>query len=302
MRNSVIVEYCRSPFQRAYKGEFVKVRPDDIAAEVVKQLVARSKVNPDDIEDIKLGCAFPEGEQGLNMGKQIGFIADLPISVAGTTLNRFCGSSMQTIHDAVGAIAAGAGDVFICGGVESMSRIPMGGLNPGPNPELYEKMPEAYDGMGITAERLADKYKISRKEQDEFAVTSHKKAAQAQTDGKFDGEIIEVAGVSQDGCIRADSTVEALANLKPAFDAKGSVTAGTSSPLTDGASAVLVVAEEYADKHGLKKLARIKSMAVAGCNPGIMGIGPVPATAKALERAGITLADIDIIERREILF
>ncbi len=299
MRNSVIVEYCRSPFQRAYKGKFVKVRPDDIVAEVVRSLVERSKVNPDDIEDIKLGCAFPEGEQGLNMGKQIGFIADLPLSVAGTTLNRFCGSSMQTIHDAVGAIAAGAGDVFICAGVESMSRIPMGGLNPGPNPELYENFPEAYDGMGVTAERLAEQYKISRESQDEFAVASHKKASSAQAEGKFVDEIVEIEGVTEDGCIRADSSVEALAGLKPAFDKNGSVTAGTSSPLTDGASAVLVVSEEYADKHGLKKLARIKSIAVAGCNPGIMGIGPVPATAKALERAGLKLADIDIIELNE---
>lgn len=299
MRNSVIVEYVRSPFQRAYKGEFVKVRPDDIAAEVVRSLVERSGVKVDDIEDLKLGCAFPEGEQGLNIGRQVGFIADLPITIAGVTTNRFCGSSMQTIHDAVGAIAAGAGDVYICAGVESMSRIPMGGLNPGPNPVLYEKFPEAYDGMGVTAERLADKYKISRAEQDEFAVASHKKAASAQSSGKYDDEIIEVAGVKQDGCIRADSTVEALANLKPAFDVKGSVTAGTSSPLTDGASAVLVVSEEYADKHGLKKLVRIKSMAVAGCHPGIMGIGPVPATKKALERAGLSLADIDLIELNE---
>jgi acetyl-CoA acyltransferase len=299
MRNSVIVEYARSSFQRAYKGDFVKVRPDDMAAQVIKSLVEKSKVNPEDIEDIKLGCAFPEGEQGLNMGRQIAFIAGLPISIAGCTLNRFCGSSMQTIHDAVGAIASGAGDVFICGGVESMSRIPMGGLNPGPNPELYEKMPEAYDGMGITAERLADKYNISRKEQDEFAVKSHQKAAQAQSEGKFDDEIVEISGVTKDGCIRADSNMEALSSLKPAFDAKGSVTAGTSSPLTDGASAVLVVSEEYADKHGLKKIARVKATAVAGCNPGIMGIGPVPATKKVLDRSGLSLNDIDIIELNE---
>lgn len=299
MRSSVIVEYVRSPFQRAYKGEFVKVRPDDMAAEVVKNLVARSKVRPEDIEDLKLGCAFPEGEQGLNMGRQICFIADLPISVAGVTTNRFCGSSMQTIHDAVGSIALGAGEAFICAGVESMSRIPMGGLNPGPNPELFEKMPEAYDGMGITAERLAKKYKISRKEQDEFAVESHRKASEAQSKGHFRDEIIEISGVSEDGCIRAGTNMEALEGLNPAFDAKGSVTAGTSSPLTDGASAVMVTSEEYADKHGLKKMARIKSIAVAGCEPGIMGIGPVPATKKALARAGLKPSDIDIIELNE---
>ncbi len=206
---------------------------------------------------------------------------------------------MQTIHDAVGAIALGAGDVFVCGGVESMTRIPMGGLNPGPNPALFEKLPEAYDGMGTTAENLANKYKISRKEQDEFAVQSHLKAAAAQASGKFKDEISVYAGVDKDGCVRADSTVEKLSTLKPAFDAKGSVTAGTSSPLTDGAAFVIVTSEEYADKHKLKKLARIKGTAVAGCAPEIMGIGPVGASAKALQRAGLQLKDIDIIELNE---
>lgn len=299
MKNAVIVEYLRSPFTRAYKGELKDVRPDDIIGAVVKEIVARSKVNPDDIEDLKMGCAFPEGEQGLNIGRQVGFIADLPLSVAGVTTNRFCGSSMQTIHDAVGAIAAGAGDVFICAGIESMSRIPMGGMNPGPNSALYKKYPETYDGMGITAERLADKYKISRKEQEEFAYKSHMKAADAQKLGKFNDEILEIEGVKQDGCIRADTTVDALSTLKPAFDAKGSVTAGTSSPLTDGGAAVIVTSEEYADKHGLNKIVRIKSIAVAGCAPEIMGIGPVPATAKVLKRAGLELKDIDIIELNE---
>ncbi len=299
MRNAVIVEYLRSPFTRATKGEFAAVRPDDIAGHVLKEIVAKSKINPADIEDVKLGCAFPEGEQGLNMGRQIVFIAGLPNNISGTTLNRFCGSSMQTIHDAVGAIAAGAGDVFVCGGVESMSRIPMGGLNPGPNPELYEKIPAAYDGMGTTAENLAVKYKISRKEQDEFAANSQKKAAKAESEGKFKDEIAPYKGVSRDTIIRGDTTVEKLGELKPAFDAKGTVTAGTSSPLTDGAAFVIVTSEEYADKHKLKKLARIKSTAVAGCAPEIMGIGPVGASAKALARAGLTLKDIDIFELNE---
>lgn len=299
MKNAVIVEYLRSPFARAYKGELKDVRPDDIIGAVVKEIAARSKVNLDDIEDLKMGCAFPEGEQGLNIGRQVGFIADLPLSVAGVTTNRFCGSSMQTIHDAVGAIAAGAGDVFICAGIESMSRIPMGGMNPGPNPALYEKYPETYDGMGITAERLAEKYKISRAEQEEFAYNSHMKAADAQKLGKFADEILEIEGVKEDGCIRADTTADALSTLKPAFDAKGSVTAGTSSPLTDGGAAVIVTSEEYADANGLNKLARIKSIAVAGCAPEIMGIGPVPATAKALKRAGLELKDIDLIELNE---
>lgn len=299
MKNAVIVEYLRSPFTRAMKGEFAMVRPDDLAGHVLKEIVAKSKINPTDIEDVKLGCAFPEGEQGLNIGRQIVFIAGLPNSISGTTLNRFCGSSMQTIHDAVNAIAAGAGDVFVCGGVESMTRIPMGGLNPGPNSELFEKMPAAYDGMGTTAENLANKYKISRKEQDEFAVKSHLKAAAAQAAGKFNDEITAFAGVTKDGCVRADSSVEKLSTLKPAFDAKGSVTAASSSPLTDGGAFVIVTSEEYADKHGLKKLARIKSTAVSGCAPEIMGIGPVPASVKALKRAGLELKDIDIIELNE---
>ena len=299
MRNAVIVEYLRSPFTRATKGEFAMVRPDDLAGHVLKEIVAKSKINSADIEDVKLGCAFPEGEQGLNIGRQIVFIAGLPNNIAGTTLNRFCGSSMQTIHDAVGAIALGAGEVFVCGGIESMSRIPMGGLNPGPNPELFERFPEAYDGMGTTAENLANKYKISRKEQDEFAVKSHLKAAAAQASGKFKDEISPYKGVDKDGCVRADSTVEKLSTLKPAFDAKGSVTAASSSPLTDGAAFVIVTSEEYADKHKLKKLARIKSTAVSGCAPEIMGIGPVSASAKALQRAGLSLKDIDIIELNE---
>jgi len=268
-------------------------------AKVIKDAVERSGINSDDIEDLKIGCAFPEGEQGLNIGKQVSFIAGLPLSVAGCKLNRFCGSSMQTIHDAVGAIAAGAGDVYVCGGVESMSRIPMGGMNPGPNPELFAKYPEVYDGMGDTAERLADKHKISRKDQDEFAANSHAKASKAQAEGKFADEITEIDGINQDGCIREGTTAEILSTLKPAFDAKGSVTAGTSSPLTDGASVVIVTSEEYADKNNLKKLARIKSIAVAGCAPEIMGIGPVPATQKALARAGLKIEDIDIIELNE---
>jgi len=299
MKNVVIVEYLRSPFARAGKGDFAMVRPDDLAGFVLKSLVEKSKVNPNDIEDVKLGCAFPEGEQGLNMARQITFIAGLPVTMGGVTSNRFCGSSMQTIHDAVGAICAGAGDVFVCGGAESMTRIPMGGLNPGPNPELFGKYPEAYDGMGTTAENLANMYKISRKEQEEFAVKSHQKAAKAQSEGKFSAEICAYNGVDKDGCIRADSSVEKLATLKPAFDAKGSVTAGTSSPLTDGCAFVVVASEEYADKMGLKKIARIKSIAVSGCKPEIMGIGPVSSSAKALKRAGLTINDIDIIELNE---
>ncbi len=193
----------------------------------------------------------------------------------------------------------GAGDVFIAAGVESMSRIPMGGFNPMPNPDLYEKYPQAYISMGETAENLAQKYKIERGEQEEFAVASHHKAAAAAKDGKFDDEIVPIGDVKEDGTIRPDSSVEKLSTLKPAFLADGTVTAATSSPLTDGSAAVIVASEEYADKHGLEKLARIKSVSVSGCAAEIMGIGPVPASKKALERAGLGIDDIDIWELNE---
>ena len=303
MTNVVIAGYARSPFTLANKGALRKTRPDDLAAAVVKALVERTKVNPDDIEDLLLGCAFPEGEQGLNVARNIVFLAGLPITVAATTINRFCGSSMQSIHSAAGAIKMGAGEVFICAGIESMSRVVMGGFNPMPNPKLIDAGHQAYIGMGDTAENLAQKYQISRAEQDAFAAESQKRAAAAQAGGRFKGEIIPVAGdggmVDADGCIRAETTVEVLAGLKPAFSEKGTVTAGTSSPLTDGASAVLVCSEDYANKHGLTPMARIKSISVAGCAPEIMGIGPVAATKKALARAGLKLEQIDVIELNE---
>ncbi|MAL78722.1 MAG: acetyl-CoA C-acyltransferase [Sneathiella sp.] len=303
MKNVVIAGYARSPFTLANKGELVKVRPDEMTAQVVKGLIEKSGVNTADIEDVIIGCAFPEAEQGLNVARLISFLAGIPISAAGTTVNRFCGSSMQSIHMAAGAIQMGAGDVFICGGIESMTRIPMGGFNPAPHPGLYKKYPEAYVSMGITAENLSKKYDISRKEQEEVAVESHARASAAREAGKFTDEIIPIVDgnirVDQDGCIRPETTMETLAGLKPAFDEKGTVTAATSSPLTDGASVTLVCSEEYADANGLKKLARIRSIAVAGCAPEIMGIGPVPATEKALKRAGVSITDIDIVELNE---
>ena len=298
-KSVVICGFKRSPMHFATKGELAKVRPDDMAAAVVKALVEETKVKPEDIEDLLLGCAFPEAEQGFNMARLVVNIADLPISVAGATLNRFCGSSMTTIHMAAGAIASGAGDVFIAAGVESMSRIPMGGFNPMPNPRLYKDYPQAYISMGETAENLAKKYSISRNEQEEFAVSSHHKAAKAAKSGAFDNEIVPIGDVKTDGTIRPDSSVEKLSTLKPAFDKDGTVTAATSSPLTDGSAAVIVASEEYADKHGLPKLARIKSMAVSGCAAEIMGIGPVPASQKALDRAGLKVDDIDIWELNE---
>ena len=301
--NAIISGYVRSPFTFANKGELTKVRSDDLTALVIQGLLKQTGVAAQDIEDLLLGCAFPEGEQGLNLARLIVLLAGLPLSVGGATINRFCGSSMQAIHTAVGAIQAGAGDVFICAGVESMSRVPMGGFNPMPNPKLYEAMPGAYMSMGETAENVARRFEISRKAQEEFSVESHKRAAAARENGKLDEEIIAISvrdqTVNKDGCIRPETTAEVLATLKPAFEESGSVTAGTSSPLTDGAAAVLVVSEEYAKRNNLPCLARIKSMAIAGCDPEIMGIGPVNATRKALKRANLDIKDIDIIELNE---
>lgn len=303
MKNIVIAAYMRTPFTLAHKGELKKVRADEMAGQLIKTLVKKTKIKPELIEDLILGCAFPEGEQGFNMARLVGFLADLPQSVAGCTVNRFCGSSMQSIHNAAGMIQMGAGEAFICAGVENMTRVPMTGFNPLPHPELFERMPAAYIGMGETAENVAKKYKISREAQEKFAVTSQQKAAIAQKAGKFKDEIAPIKNgnqiISEDGCIRADTTAEGLASLKPAFHEKGSVTAGTASPLTDGAAAVLVCSEEFAKKHKLKPLARIKSIAVSGCAPEIMGIGPVGASKKALERAGITAKDLDVIELNE---
>jgi len=303
MRNVVIAGYSRSPFTLARKGALTKVRPDDLAAQVVKGLLEKSGVDPKAIEDVIVGCAFPEGEQGLNVARMISFLAGIPIEAAATTVNRFCGSSMQSIHQAAGAIQMNAGEAFICAGVESMTRVPMGGFNTLPNPKLVKEYPQAYAAMGITAENLAKKYSIDRKAQEQMAVESHVKAAAAQKAGKLKDEIIAIVDgnnrVEQDGCIRADTSLEGLGGLNPAFDEKGTVTAGTSSPLTDGASATLICSEDFAKANGLKPLARIKSIAVAGCAPELMGIGPVPATEKALKRAGLSLKDIDIIELNE---
>lgn len=303
MKNVVIAGYARSPFTPAKKGELARVRPDDLAAQVVRGLLERVPVDPADLEDLIVGCAFPEGEQGFNVARMIDFLVDLPISVAGATVNRFCGSSMQAIHMAAGAIQMNAGEAFLCVGVESMTRIPMGGYNPLPNPGLFERYPQAFASMGETAENLAKRYAIPRRRQEEFAVESQKKATAAQAAGKLDAEIVPIATngtrVLRDGCPRPETTLEALAELKLAFDQNGTVTAGTSSPLTDGASATLVCSEDYAERKGLQPLARIKAIAVSGCAPEVMGLGPVLSTRKALERAGLELSDIDVIELNE---
>lgn len=300
MQKSVVIcGYKRTPFHFAGKGALAGVRPDDMAAETIKALIKETGVNAADIEDILMGCAFPEAEQGFNLAKIVAQLAGLPNSVAGATVNRFCGSSMTTVQMAAGYIQMDAGDVFICAGVESMTRIPMGGFNPMPNPKLYDIYPAAYIGMGETAENLAKKYSISRADQEKFAVASQQKASKAREEGRFKDEIVPINGVTEDGTIRPETTLEGLAGLKLAFDENGTVTAGTASPLTDGAAAVLVCSEEYADKHKLPKLARIKSVGVAGCGAEIMGIGPVPSSQKALARAGLKISDIDIVELNE---
>ena len=302
MIDAVIVGYARSPFHPAVRGALAKTRPDDLAANTIRGLIERTGVNPADIEDIVMGCAFPEGEQGFNIARLVGLLADLPLSVGGITMNRFCGSSMSSVHYAAGQIAIGAGEVFICAGVEAMSRVPMTGFNPMPNPALAAKS-AAYVGMGDTAENVAKKYSISRADQEAFAVSSQQKASAAVATGKLVDEIVPMptkAGlVSTDGTPRPDTTAEGLAGLKPAFDAAGTVTAGTASPLTDGAAALLVTSEAYARAHNLPILAKVKSVAISGCAPEIMGIGPVEATRKALARAGLTIADIDIVELNE---
>ncbi|HYE37588.1 thiolase family protein [Methylocaldum sp.] len=303
MKNVVIAGYCRSPFTPAKKGQLSGVRPDELAAQVVKGLLRKTGAKPEDIEDLILGCAFPEAEQGLNMGRLVVFLAGLPPSVAGTTINRFCGSSMQAIHQAAGAIQLDAGEAFVCAGVESMSRVPMTGFNPMPHPRLYQEYPQAYMSMGETAENLVERYGISRADQERFAVDSQRKVQEARTSGQFDDELVPIETpdgvVTQDGCPRPDTYPEALAGLKPAFRENGVVTAGTSSPLTDGAAAVLVCTEDYAQRNGLEPLARIKSIAVSGCAPEIMGIGPAEASRKALKRAGLAVEDIDLFELNE---
>ena len=303
MKNVVIAGYARSPFHFAHKGLLTKVRPDDLAAQVVRGLIDRTGVNVDDIEDLILGCAFPEGEQGLNMARLVVLMAGLPISVAGTTINRFCGSSMQSIHNAAGAIQMNAGEVFICAGVESMSRVTMGGFNPMPNPALLESNPAAYISMGETAENVGKEFNIDREEQEQFAVLSQQKAADAQSQGKLEQEIVPIQmnglTVDTDGCLRPGTSAEDLAGLKLAFDENGSVTAGTSSPLTDGAAATLVCSETYAQENGLEPIARIKSIAVSGCKPETMGLGPIFASRKALARAELSADAIDVVEINE---
>ena len=303
MRNAVIVGYKRSPFTFARKGEMANIRPEDILSQTINQLLNEIQINKNDIEDIITGCAYPEGAQGNNIAKIVSFMTDMPEHVAGMTVNRWCGSSMQAIHDATGAIAINSGDVFLCCGVESMTFIPMNGLTYDPHPQLSKDNPNVYMSMGITAENVAKKFDISRKEQQDFAISSHYKANLARESNMFDNEIVSIINnddkINKDGGIRPNTSHEILDGLKLAFDENGTVTAGTASPLTDGASAVIVCEEEYAKKNNLNILARIKSTAVVGCPPELMGLGPINASKKALKRANLSISDIDIVELNE---
>lgn len=300
---AVIAGYARSPFQFARKGALATTRADELAAQVVRGLLARTDLDPALIEDVILGCSYPEGPQGNNLARIVGFLAGLPHTVAGTTVNRFCGSSMQAIHMAAANIEAGMGEAFLCVGVESMTMVPQGGLNPSPNPQLKAGT-HAYMPMGLTAENVAERWNVSRYEQEAFAVESHRKAAAAREQGRLRDEIVAIRTpegelVTEDGCIRPGTSLEALANLKPAFRPDGVVTAGTSSPLTDGAVVVLVTSDTFAARHNLPVSARILSFAVAGVDPEVMGVGPIPATLKALVRASLNVKKLGVVEINE---
>ena len=298
MFKAVIAGYSRSPFTMAKKGELIDIKPVNMLAEVIKSLTTKSKINKEDIEDIVIGCAFQVGEQCFNIGKLVTFLTDMKIKTSGMTVDRWCGSSMEAIHIAAGKIAMGSGRVFICGGVESMTRVNTG-FDPIPYPYIEKENPNVYFTMGITAENVAKKFNISRKEQQEFAINSHQKAYEAQNNGKFKNEIVTIGSCSIDGNIRPNSNQEKLDGLKLAFDQDGTVTAATSSPLTDGASAVLICEENYAKENNLEILGRIVSTAVEGCEPDFMGLGPIGASRKALKRANLSVNQIDIVEINE---
>jgi len=310
MKSAVIIDCVRTPIGRAHKdkGVFREIRSDDLAVQVVQALVQRTGVNTDEIEDVVMGNTQQQGEQGLNAARVVGLMAGLATHTGGTTVNRLCGSALQAINQAAHAIMAGFEDVQIVGGLEHMQHIPMdAGINL--NPKLFHRTSKGALAMGVTAEFLAQTQGISREEQDQFALRSHKLAAAAQANGEFKREMLPIWGrdeagnrilVDFDQCVRADATLESLASLKPAFmPGMGTVTAGNSSPLNDGAAAILIMSEEKAKSLGLTPLVRILATAVVGVDPSVMGTGPVPATKKALKRAGLKLEDIDVIELNE---
>jgi acetyl-CoA acyltransferase len=310
MRNAVVVEALRTPVGRAHpeKGIFRDVRADDLSADLMKALLEKTGVPPDAIEDVHWGCVKQQGEQGFNLGRMAALIAGMPVTVGSATVNRLCGSSLQAINQAAQSVMANCEDLQIAGGVEHMHHIPMD-VGYDPSPRFFYHHSPATMQMGMTAENLAMRYRISRKEQDEFALRSHRLAAKATDEGKFSKEVVPTWGRDEEGrrkvmtvdqCIRPDTTLEALGALKPAFMPEGgSVTAGNSSPLNVGSAALLIMSEEKAKAYGLTPKVKIRSMAVAGVDPSVMGIGPVPATHKALERAGLKLSDIDEIELNE---
>ncbi len=313
--DAVILSAVRTPVGRGIKGILANTRSDEIAALAVDEAVKRAGIDPALVEDLILGCAFPEGEQGLNVARLVALRAGLPDEVAGVTVNRFCSSGLQTIAQAAASIRAGWNDVIVAGGLESMTMVPQTGNVFSPNPELVDQRPGAYMSMGLTAENVAEKYGVSREDQDAFALQSHTRAAAAQDAGKFDEEIVpvpvrvdtlsgkkptvETLTFDQDELIRRDTNLEALGKLRPAFKQGGSVTAGNSSPYSDGAAAAVVMSASKAEELGLKPIGRFISFAVAGVAPELMGIGPVAAVPRALKLAGLEVPDIDLWELNE---
>jgi acetyl-CoA acyltransferase len=311
-KDVAIVAGVRTPFGRANKGGLKDTRPDTMATLVIAEAVKRSGVQPAEVEDVVLGCAMPEAEQGMNVARVAALAAGLPVETSAMTINRFCSSGLQAISIVADRIAAGAFAVGVAGGVETMSMIPMGGNKPSFNAEVVERLPAVYTPMGITAENIARKFGVARADQDAFALRSHQRAVAAQKEGKLAAEVLPVKTrvvesegkyqeltVAQDEYPRADTALDKLSTLKPVFDPTGSVTAGNSSPLTDGAAALVVTSGERAKSLGVKPLGWFRHFAVAGVPPEIMGIGPVPAVRKVLKQAGMTIDQIDLFELNE---
>ncbi len=317
MREAVVVASVRTPVGRAFKGALAKTRPDDLAATALRgALEAVPKLDPEEVDDILLGCAFPEAEQGLNVARLASLLAGIPDSVPAATVNRFCSSGLQTIAMAAQSVMTGMTEIVLAGGLESMSRVPMTGNKIMVNPDLVRTLPDAYLGMGLTAENVAERFGVSREDQDAFALESHRRAVAAQEAGRFEGEIVPVVvrsfrpgkngraveeslahGVDEGP--RADTSPELLAKLKPAFKKGGSVTAGNSSQMSDGAAVSVVMSADRARSLGIEPLARFVSFAAAGVDPALMGIGPVEAIPKALKRADLDPGDIDLVELNE---
>jgi acetyl-CoA acyltransferase len=312
MTDIVIADAVRSAVGRAHKGSLALTRPDEFGGEVVHKLLERvPQVKPEMVEDLIMGCAMPEGSQGLNVARQVGLLSGMPDTTGAMTINRFCSSGLQALALAAGSIRLGSYDIVVAGGVESMTMVPMTGFAISVSPKLMATLPTAHTPMGITAENVAAKFGITRDEQDEFAVWSQDKAAKAIAAGKFEDEIVPVSAVSYAGnqrverlfdtdeLPRAGTTKQGLAELRPAFSATGSVTAGNSSPLSDGAAAALLMSRDKADELGVTPLAYFRAFTTVGVDPAIMGIGPIPAVRKLLGRTGLSLADIDLIELNE---